>query len=130
MFEVNPDPVTTFEDKPVSFACVTGESAPPPVIFWERNGEPFYGGYQDNATYGGDGSLSIVRQYSMILILTAKPYLDGTYNCVARNPVLNIDVRSLIVRLITIGEFLVNPYSIGFFFRSWHHFLFLDNIER
>ena len=105
MFEVNPDPVNALEEETVSFDCITGESAPPPMVFWERNGEPFYGGSQYNATYGGDGSLSIVRQYSMKLILVAKPNLDGTYNCVARNPVLNIDVRSLTVRMVTIGKF-------------------------
>lgn len=105
MFEVNPVPVTALEDETVSFDCITGESSPPPVIYWERNGEPFYDGSQYNATYGGHGTLSLVRQYSMKLILVAKTYLDGIYNCVARNPVLKIDVRSLRVKLQTSGKF-------------------------
>ena len=104
MFEVNPEPVNALEDETVSLDCITGESSPPPVIFWERNGEPFHDGNQYNATYGGDGSLSLVRQYSMKLMLVAKAYLDGIYNCVARNPVLNIDVRSLKVQMTTSGK--------------------------
>ena len=41
----------------------------------------------------------------MKLILTAKPHLDGTYNCVARNPVLGIAIRSHIVLMQTAGIF-------------------------
>ncbi|WAR31029.1 DSCAM-like protein [Mya arenaria] len=95
MFEVSPVPVYAIEDEIVSFDCITGESAPPPHIYWERNGELYTGGEQYSATYGGYSPNSLVIQYSMRLILKAKPYLDGAYNCVARNPVLKIDVRSL-----------------------------------
>ena len=45
----------------------------------------------------------------MKLILKAKPYLDGTYNCVAKNPVLLIEVRSLKVLLTTAGKHF-NPF--------------------
>ncbi|XP_052790482.1 cell adhesion molecule DSCAM-like [Mya arenaria] len=111
MFEVSPVPVYAIEDEIVSFDCITGESAPPPHIYWERNGELYTGGEQYSATYGGYSPNSLVIQYSMRLILKAKPYLDGAYNCVARNPVLKIDVRSLKVRMQT-AEMESPPYVI------------------
>ena len=117
MFEVNPEPVTALEEETVSFDCITGESAPTPIIYWERNGEPFHSGSQYNATYGGHGSLSLVRQYSMKLILVARPHLDGVYNCAARNPVLKIDVRSLRVMMRTSGKTNGTTY-VGWFLWS------------
>ena len=61
MFEVSPTDVFAVEGTAVSFDCVTGESAPPPVIFWERNDEPYYGGEQYSATYGGYASDSLIK---------------------------------------------------------------------
>lgn len=109
MFEVSPTPVNALEDEIVSFDCITGESAPRPEIFWERNGARFVGGEQYSATYGGYSESSLIIQYSMKLILKAKPHLDGSYNCVARNPVLQIDVRSRRVLMQT-AEIESPPY--------------------
>ncbi|KAL4218915.1 hypothetical protein ACF0H5_021503 [Mactra antiquata] len=109
MFEVSPVPVYALEGEIVSFDCITGESAPPPDVYWERNGEEFLGGEQHIATYGGHQKGSLIKQYSMRLILRALPTLDGSFNCLARNPALNIDVRSLRVLLQT-AELESEPY--------------------
>ncbi|XP_053381258.1 hemicentin-1-like isoform X2 [Mercenaria mercenaria] len=111
MFEVSPTPVNVLEDEVVSFDCITGQSAPAPEIYWERDGEVFTGGEQYSATYGGYSKQSLIIQYSMKLILRAKPHLDGAYNCVARNPVLKIDVRSRRVLMQT-AEVESVPYVI------------------
>ena len=53
MFEVSPVPVYATEDELISFDCITGESAPYPDVYWEKDGQPFNGGNQYVATYGG-----------------------------------------------------------------------------
>ncbi|KAK3589280.1 hypothetical protein CHS0354_008343 [Potamilus streckersoni] len=102
MFLVSPASVYVNEDDIISFNCITGESAPPAELFWEWNGQPFQGGEQYNTTYGGSGDNSLIRQHTMKLVLKAKPYFDGTFNCVARNALLNINVRSLTALLSTV----------------------------
>lgn len=117
MFEVNPTPVRAIEGETVSFDCITGQSAPDPEIFWERNGERFTGGDQHNATYGGYSFNSLIKQYTMKLLLQASTDLDGDFNCVARNPVLKIDVHSVKVLLQT-EELQSAPYVLNDLFKS------------
>lgn len=61
MFEVSPVPVYAMEDELISFDCISGESAPYPEVFWEKDGQRFNGGDQYVATYGGfsQGSLAM-----------------------------------------------------------------------
>ena len=75
MFEVSPTSVFALEDDTVSFDCITGESAPPPEIFWEKDGKPFYGGSQFNASYGGHNFNSLIR-YVKLCFINLFPHND------------------------------------------------------
>lgn len=59
MFEVSPVPVYAMEDELITFDCISGESAPYPEVYWERDSERFNGGEQYIATYGGYGQESL-----------------------------------------------------------------------
>nr|XP_022322764.1 hemicentin-1-like [Crassostrea virginica] len=96
-FLINPIGVSVTEGDTITLNCVTGESSPPPQIYWEKDAVPFKGGSQYNATYKSASSLGFVQQYSMKLVLVATPEHNGEYNCAARNDMLGITVRSLLV---------------------------------
>lgn len=96
-FLINPIGVSVTEGDTITLDCVTGESSPPPQIYWEKDAVPFKGGSQYNATYKSASSLGFVQQYSMKLVLVATPEHNGEYNCAARNDMLGITVRSLLV---------------------------------
>ncbi|XP_061165065.1 cell adhesion molecule DSCAML1-like [Saccostrea echinata] len=105
-FVMNPNGGTVTEGDTITLDCVTGESSPPPGIFWEKDGVLFRGGSQYNATYKSASSLGFVQQFSMKLVLVATPEHSGKYNCAARNSMLGITVRSLQVFVgVTAFEF-------------------------
>jgi hypothetical protein len=83
------------EGDTITLDCVTGESSPPPEIFWEKSAAVFRGGSQYNATFKSASSLGFVQQYSMKLVLVARPEHSGEYSCAAHNSMLGITVRSL-----------------------------------
>ena len=99
MFLENPSPLHVIEGENATFECITGESSPAPVVYFERNGERFDEPEQYTATYGGVDLRGLVTQYSMKLVLTPVAAQGGIFNCVARNPLLNIEVHSLKVML-------------------------------
>ena len=69
MFEVSPRSVSPTEGDIVSFDCITGESAPPPRVYWEREGAVFTEGEQYVATYGSHPPDSLVVSVLRVLKL-------------------------------------------------------------
>ena len=89
----------------VTLECVTGFSAPPPAVQWEKDniGQLFNGGTQSQATYGteNDGG---ARQMSMRLDLISGPEHTGNYYCVSSNTLTTEVVRSPAIPLVVDGE--------------------------
>lgn len=72
------------EDSIISLQCVTGKSAPPPLVHWEKDGALFDGGTQEVTTFGSV-THGIIGQKSMRLKLTVYKAAEGVYECVAEN---------------------------------------------
>eukprot|EP00105_Crassostrea_gigas_P005181 XP_011418682.1 PREDICTED: protein sidekick-1 isoform X2 [Crassostrea gigas] len=94
-FLIDPIGKSVTEGDTITLDCVTGESSPPPDIFWEKDSVPFTGGSQYNATFKSASSLGFVQQFSMKLVMVATPEHSGKYTCAAKNRLLGITVRSL-----------------------------------
>lgn len=103
-FLSNPSSLTVTEGEVASLDCVTGDSAPPSEVHWEKDGIPVTSGNQYKASYGTHAS-DMVGQYYMKLVLDSKPGETGLYACVSINSVLGITVRSLSVQVTVNGEF-------------------------
>ena len=84
-FFLHPQSQTTQEGAQLTLTCVTGKSAPPPQIYWIKDGSLFEQGNQSKVTYGSIGDGGALQQ-TMQLKLTAKPEYSGMYHCVAKNP--------------------------------------------
>ncbi|KAK3087955.1 hypothetical protein FSP39_012784 [Pinctada imbricata] len=94
-FVIHPKSVNVTEGETISLECVTGESAPPPTVGWQKNAFKFTQGSQYNSTFKSSVPSELVQQTSMKLVMVAHPSQNGMYRCVARNPMLNIEVRSM-----------------------------------
>ncbi|XP_064649170.1 protein sidekick-1-like [Lineus longissimus] len=84
-FIISPTSVSTNDTSNAIFTCTTGKSAPPPLVYWERNGAVFLEGRETKAVFGttgGDNS----GQLSMRLEVFTDRVLDGWFACVATNP--------------------------------------------
>lgn len=103
-FLIDPIGKSVTEGDTITLDCVTGESSPPPDIFWEKDYVPFTGGSQYNATFKSASSLGFVQQFSMKLVMVATPEHSGKYNCAAKNRLLGITVRSLQVYVGVAGN--------------------------
>ncbi|CAC5391000.1 unnamed protein product [Mytilus coruscus] len=107
-FVTNPSQVTVTEGEVAILECVTGESAPPPKVYWEKDGQPVTSGSQYKARFGSH-SYDMIGQYYMKLILESKPRETGSYSCVAVNTAQGIQVKSLVVQ-VKISATETKPY--------------------
>ncbi|OWF49359.1 Down syndrome cell adhesion molecule homolog [Mizuhopecten yessoensis] len=98
-FLTNPASLSVTEGEVVELECVTGESAPAPIVIWEKNGKQFFEGDQYTSVFGMSTIPGVISQYAMKLVIQTASYDTGAYNCVARNPALGVEVRSLKVDL-------------------------------
>ncbi|XP_069120341.1 contactin-5-like isoform X2 [Argopecten irradians] len=98
-FITNPVTMSVTEGEVVELECVTGESAPAPVVTWEKNGQTFHEGDQFTSVFGMSSIPGVISQYAMKLVISTTSYDSGEYNCVARNTALGVEVRSLKVNL-------------------------------
>ena len=91
----------------VRIECVTGYSAPPPVVQWEKDtpGSVFTQGRQTTATYGTERTGG-ARQNSMILELTTTPEDSGNFYCVSNNYQTTEIKRSPVIPLIVEGRYM------------------------
>lgn len=102
-FVNNPSQVTVTEGETTILECVTGESAPPPQVYWEKDGQPVTSGSEFKARFGTH-SYDMIGQYYMKLILDSKPRETGLYSCVAVNTAQGIQVKSLVVQVKISGK--------------------------
>ncbi|XP_063423731.1 cell adhesion molecule DSCAM-like [Mytilus trossulus] len=107
-FVTNPSQVTVTEGDTAILECVTGESAPPPQVYWEKDGQPVTSGSQFKARFGTQ-LYDMIGQYYMKLILDSKPRETGLYSCVAVNTAQGIQVKSLVVQ-VKISAIETKPY--------------------
>ncbi|KAK2157273.1 hypothetical protein LSH36_194g05020, partial [Paralvinella palmiformis] len=92
-FYMNPESRQLFEKNNTVLQCVTGYAAPPAEVYWEKDGSIFLQGTQEIARFGTARD-DIAIQQSMILQFSAELKYNGTYRCVARNPLNNITKTS------------------------------------
>lgn len=102
-FLSNPKALTVTEGEVIELECVTGESAPSPVVTWEKNDKRFYEGDQYTSVFGMSSIPGVIAQYAMKLVIRTTSYDSGVYNCAARNTALGVEVRSLKVDLVVEG---------------------------
>lgn len=93
------------EDDITRIDCVTGFSAPPPIVHWEvgQPGSVFEDGNQTTAMFGYkmEGG---AMQISMRLEFQAKMEQTGLYSCVATNPLTREAKRSPPVSVVVEGK--------------------------
>ncbi|XP_033732840.1 LOW QUALITY PROTEIN: hemicentin-1-like [Pecten maximus] len=99
-FLTNPTSLSVTEGEVIELECVTGESAPAPIVTWEKNGRQFFEGDQFTSVFGMSSIPGVISQYAMKLVIQTTSYDSGEYNCVARNTALGVEVRSLKVNLL------------------------------
>ncbi|XP_019127342.2 uncharacterized protein LOC109141459 [Larimichthys crocea] len=96
----SPQDQTVREGEGVFFQCVSGESSPPASITWLKDGTLVTRGRQIQGEYGGGNQKKTSGTLHLFNITLED---DGTYVCVAHNPLLNISKRSKPAKLTVQG---------------------------
>ena len=104
-FLLHPSSQVALDGSLVSLQCVTGKSAPPPLVHWEKDGAFFNGGNQEVTTFG-IVTYDVIAQKSMRLKLGVGRMAEGVYECVAENTLTGAVSRSDPATLAVQGEIL------------------------
>ena len=104
-FLLHPSSQVAQDGSLVSLQCVTGKSAPPPLVHWEKNGSFFNEGNQEVTTFGSV-TYGVIGQKSMRLKLGVERMAEGVYECVAENHLTGAVSRSDPATLSVQGEIL------------------------
>ena len=121
-FVTSPSSISVTEGSVATLECLTGESAPPPEIRWEKDGLPVKTGTQYSARFGTHPFM--IGQYYMQLVLDSKPKETGSYSCVAVNPTLGLEVRSIVVQVTVTGKkgTELGNFGLAYYFEIFYNF--------
>jgi len=101
-FILSPQDQTADEGNITVLECVTGRGAPPPILYWEKDGTKHTGGMVTEVLFGEVGQDGHEQRSSNVQIV-ASLESAGLYRCAAENPLTKHVIFSENARLTVEG---------------------------